>query len=64
MKYCLDTNICIHHLNKTASSVTDRLINMSADEVLIPSMVVAELLYGAEKGTKRKSNEALNGTWC
>jgi tRNA(fMet)-specific endonuclease VapC len=56
MKYSLDTNTCIYHLNQTASIVTKRLKTLSAEEVLIPSMVVAELLYGAEKGKKRDFN--------
>ena len=58
MSYCLDTNICIFHLNKSASTVTERLKALSAEEVLIPSMVVAELLHGAEKSAKRESNLA------
>ncbi|MCL1893957.1 MAG: type II toxin-antitoxin system VapC family toxin [Holophagaceae bacterium] len=56
MKYSLDTNTCIFHLNQVADILTDRLKAMPADEVLIPSMVVAELLYGAEKSKKHKSN--------
>jgi tRNA(fMet)-specific endonuclease VapC len=56
MSYSLDTNTCIFHLNKSASAVTERLKMLSPDEILIPSMVVAELLYGAEKGTKRQAN--------
>ncbi|MDR0498470.1 MAG: type II toxin-antitoxin system VapC family toxin [Holophagales bacterium] len=56
MIYCLDTNTCIHHLNNTASVAAERLKNIPADDVLIPSMVVAELLYGAEKSAKRESN--------
>jgi tRNA(fMet)-specific endonuclease VapC len=56
MSYALDTNTCIYHLNQSASSVTERLKALPSEEVLIPSMVVAELLYGAEKGTKRQAN--------
>jgi tRNA(fMet)-specific endonuclease VapC len=56
MSYCLDTNTCIFHLNKSASTVNERLRVLSAEEVLIPSMVVAELLHGAEKSAKRESN--------
>jgi tRNA(fMet)-specific endonuclease VapC len=56
MNYSLDTNTCIYHLNNNASIVTERLKTLSTEEVLIPSMVVAELLYGAEKSTKRESN--------
>jgi tRNA(fMet)-specific endonuclease VapC len=56
MSYSLDTNTCIYHLNNSASTVTERLKTLSVEEVLISSMVIAELLYGAEKGTKRLAN--------
>jgi tRNA(fMet)-specific endonuclease VapC len=56
MKFCLDTNICIYYLNGTSRSVVERLGNTPFDEVAIPSMVVAELLYGVAKGTRQQYN--------
>ena len=56
MTYCLDTNICIYHLNNPASAVSGRLKSLPAGDIVIPAMVVAELLYGAEKSVKREAS--------
>jgi len=56
MIYFLDTNICIFHLNNSRQSMSARLKNTPIDDVFIPSMVAAELLYGAEKSVKREQN--------
>lgn len=52
----LDTNICIYHLNDSAPSVSDRLEQMSLQNIKIPSIAAAELLYGAEKSNRREQN--------
>jgi tRNA(fMet)-specific endonuclease VapC len=56
MTYFLDSNICIRYLNGTSESVTRRLNTTNLDEVRIPSIVAAELLYGASKSAKRDYN--------
>ena len=56
MIYCLDTNACIYHLNNSAPKLSERMEKMPFREIKIPSMVVAELFYGAEKSTKREYN--------
>jgi len=56
MKFCLDTNICIYYLNGASQNVVERLSNAPFDDVAVPSMVVAELFYGAAKGAKRQHN--------
>ena len=56
MTYCLDTNTCIYHLNDSAPKLSDRLEEMPFRDIKIPSMVVAELFYGAEKSAKREYN--------
>ena len=56
MTYFLDTNICIYHLNDSAPCVSDRLERMSLQDIKIPSIVMAELLYGAEKSDRREQN--------
>jgi len=56
MTYCLDTNTCIYHLNNSAPKLSERLEKMSFRDIKIPSMVAAELFYGAEKGAKREYN--------
>jgi len=56
MTYCLDTNICIYILNGKYPVLFERMISHSPDEILIPSIVMAELLHGAEKSIKRDDN--------
>ena len=56
MIYFLDTNICIFHLNDSAPNISSLLEQTSSKDIKIPSMVAAELLYGAEKSAKRQYN--------
>ena len=56
MIYFLDTNICIYHLNDSAPTLSKMLEQTPSGNVKIPSMVAAELLYGAEKSVKRQYN--------
>jgi len=54
--YFLDTNICIYHFNDSSPSVSSRLEQVPSKSIKIPSMVVAELLYGVEKSGRREQN--------
>ena len=56
MIYFLDTNICIFHINDSAPKMSDKLESLPLSNIKIPSMVVAELLYGAEKSQRRNEN--------
>ena len=56
MKYFLDTNICIYFLNGTSTLLREKLLSKSPRDIQIPSIVKAELLYGAEKSRKRDEN--------
>lgn len=56
MKYYLDSNICIYFLKGVCPVLRDRLLACSPDTLLIPSLVKAELLYGAEKSARREEN--------
>ncbi len=56
MKYYLDTNICIYFLNGSSEKLRDRLLSESPRNICIPSIVKAELLYGAEKSQRRIEN--------
>ena len=56
MIYFLDTNICIFHVNDSAPKMSEKLENFPLEDIKIPSMVVAELLYGAEKSQRRDVN--------
>ncbi len=56
MIYYLDSNICIYFLNRKHSEVVDRILNSSPSDLAIPSVVAAELLFGAEKSQQSNSN--------
>jgi len=56
MKYFLDTNICSYFLKGINENLRDRLLSENPNEIKIPSIVKAELLYGAEKSMKRDYN--------
>jgi tRNA(fMet)-specific endonuclease VapC len=56
MTYFLDTNICIFHLNGTAPRLSNVLEHTAQSSIAIPSIVAAELIYGAEKSAKREHN--------
>ena len=47
MRYFLDSNTCIAFLRGQSESVRDRLQALNAQEVALPAMVEAELVYGA-----------------
>lgn len=58
MKYLLDTNICIG-LMKGERKIAKAIRNKSPDEIVLCSVVKAELLYGIKKSQKRTQNERL-----
>jgi tRNA(fMet)-specific endonuclease VapC len=49
MKYILDTNVCIRFLNGRSPQVRAKLPKISVHDVVICSIVRAELFYGAAK---------------
>ncbi len=52
MKYYLDTNIIIYFINGRYSSIIDKIKKIPSQSIVIPSIVLAEIEYGA-----RKSND-------
>ena len=56
MKYILDTNICIYYLKGLNEKVRNNLLTKHPDDIKIPAIVKAELLYGAEKSKKKQEN--------
>ena len=56
MKYFLDTNTCIYYLKGISAGIARRLLSLRPEDIRIPSMVKAELLYGVERSTKREEN--------
>ncbi len=61
MKYLLDTNAWIAHLRQTSRSVTSRLRQEQASDVVVCSVVVEELHFGVLRGVpaRRVANPAL-----
>ncbi len=49
MSYLLDTNTCIQYLNGRSPLVKQRLERIPAQEIVVCSVVKAELFYGAMK---------------
>ena len=56
--YLLDTNACIGHLTGRTPKVTEKLRERAPSEILLCSVVKAELLYGARKSAKHEKNLA------
>ncbi len=54
--YFLDTNICIYFLKGIYPSINKKLAGLLPAQIKIPVIVMAELLYGAEKSARRKEN--------
>ena len=47
--YLLDTNICIYFMKNQYPQLTQRLLSMNPAELMLSSITVFELEYGAEK---------------
>ena len=58
MKFLLDTNACIGHLTGRSPGITARLKTLSVADVVLCSVVKAELCYGARKSVKTEQNLA------
>jgi|SRR5690348_4033651 len=59
MNFLLDTNACIALINKRPISVRERFTRElgAGSQMLVSSVSVFELLYGAEKSSHRDGNE-------
>jgi len=58
VRFLLDTNVCIGHLTGRAPPITERLKMLSPSNVVLCSVVKAELWYGAHKSVKNEENLA------
>ena len=56
--YFLDTNICVFFLNGKYPKLNERYLECDKRMIKIPSVVLYELFYGAEKSQRRKYNIA------
>jgi tRNA(fMet)-specific endonuclease VapC len=56
MTYLLDTNFCIQYLNGRSENVRRRLESERSENIVLCSVVKAELLFGAVKSTRPTEN--------
>jgi tRNA(fMet)-specific endonuclease VapC len=54
--YLLDTNICIYFMKNIYSDLTEKLLSLAPSSLLISSVTVFELEYGAEKSNWGEKN--------
>ncbi|MEZ4753117.1 MAG: type II toxin-antitoxin system VapC family toxin [Bdellovibrionota bacterium] len=55
MNFFLDTNICIYLLKDTFPEVKNSLLKHKPNKIKIPSIVKAELLFGAVKSKQKET---------
>lgn len=56
MTYLLDTNTCIKFLNGQSDAIRHRFESLAASDLVLCSIVKAELLYGAAKSARSAEN--------
>ena len=56
MTYLLDTNTCIQYLNGRSENIKRNLESKQPQEMLVCSVVKAELFYGVHKSDRPKEN--------
>lgn len=60
MIYFLDTNICIYYIKgKFSENINKHLRKIKISNIKIPSVVVAELYYGAEKSSMPEKSKSV-----
>lgn len=62
--FLLDTNVCIQLLNGTSASIIEELRTHSPTDILLSSVVRAELLFGARKSARVDQNLRLLERFC
>lgn len=63
MNFFLDTNICIYFLKGISTNINIKLRQVNPNNIKIPSVVKAELLFGAAKSNRKKQNTELINTF-
>ena len=63
LRYMLDTNICIHLIQKQPPQVIQKFSTLKYGDVVISSITLAELRYGVERDSQIRAGAeaALNG---
>ena len=54
--YLLDTNICIYFMKNMYPELTEKLLSLDPASILVSSVTVYELEYGAEKSNRGEKN--------
>lgn len=63
MKYLLDTNTCIRHLNQRSLPIIQRLSTISPVDIAVCAIVKAELFYGSAKSQSPQQSLAKQHTF-
>ncbi|MCP4108506.1 MAG: type II toxin-antitoxin system VapC family toxin [Desulfobacteraceae bacterium] len=56
MTYLLDTNTCIRYLNGRSESIRKNIESKHPNDIMVCSVVKAELFYGSEKSLNPEKN--------
>jgi tRNA(fMet)-specific endonuclease VapC len=56
MRYLLDTNTCIRYINGRSKSILQKLPTISPHDIIVCSVVRAELWYGAAKSQRQEES--------
>lgn len=56
MKFLLDTNICVFVIRGRSATLIDRLRSFAVDDLVISTVTLAELRYGADKSLDPRKN--------
>src|SRR5574341_2572528 len=59
MRYLLDSNTCIRHLNQRSEPITRRLASLMPEDIAVCSVVKAEMLYGAYRSQNPQQTLAI-----
>ena len=58
MRYLLDTNVCVRYLNGRSPAVRERIRTTNREDIVVCSVVKAELFYGAMRSNNPRRNLA------
>jgi tRNA(fMet)-specific endonuclease VapC len=64
MSYMLDTTVCIDVMRGRPGKVADRLRSLAPKEIIISSITLSELWFGASRSARRAYNEILILNFC
>ena len=63
MKYLLDSNTCIRYLNQRSQSIIDKMELMSPNDIVVCSIVKAEMYFGAKRSHNPTKSRAEQDTF-